>query len=83
MLGGGDRPLPGHHTHHQGHQGCWGGDRGNFLGHLPLSKTLLLGQELDTHVQTCVPFGLSFLFYKMGILIVPPHWLEGAFGHWE
>ena len=60
-----------------------GGDRGNFLGHLPLSKTLLLGQELDTHVQTCVPFGLSFLFYKKGILIVPPHWLEGAFGHWE
>ena len=25
VLGGGDRPLPGQHTHHQGHQGCWGG----------------------------------------------------------
>ena len=52
-------------------------------GHLPLSGTLLLGQELDTPVQSCVPFSLSFLIYKMGILMVPPHWLEGASGHWE
>lgn len=35
-------------------------------GHLPLSGTLLLEQELDTPVQSCVPFSLSFFIYKIG-----------------
>ena len=68
------RPPPPRPPHSSpGTPGVLGGIGATSWGHLLLSKTLLLGQELDTHVQSCVPFGLSFLIYKMGILIVPPH----------